>query len=72
LYWTSPTQPFKIAFQAKRLQGWNGDISIDDVFFNDGYCPDSDYVCEFEQGLCNWYNDPNTDYLWKRDNLGRK
>ena len=61
-----------MAFEVKRLQGWSGDVSIDDVFFTDGSCPDSEYVCEFEQGYCNWHNDPNfvAENLWKRNNAG--
>ena len=64
-------QVYQPAFQVERLQGWDGDISIDDVMFLDGFCPENGLVCEFEQGTCNWINQPNADYQWKRLNGGK-
>ncbi|XP_076802493.1 MAM and LDL-receptor class A domain-containing protein 1-like [Clavelina lepadiformis] len=70
VHWFSPSQAYRLHFDITRKTGWNGDTSIDDITFSDGYCPEDPNGCDFEQNLCNWANDRAADYLWKRNQLG--
>lgn len=70
VHWVSDVSSYQLAFQVKRMQGWSGDVSIDDVLFNDGYCFETDQACEFENNFCDWNNDPDADYQWMRINSG--
>ena len=70
LHVSNPLSGYSIVFEAIRDGNWDGDAAIDDVSFRDGFCPESNEACDFEQDLCNWVNDRNADYLWKRLNLG--
>lgn len=46
--------------------GYEGDIAVDDVSFNEGACPLTN-VCDFEQAdLCGYANEENADFLWNR------
>ncbi|XP_078483553.1 MAM and LDL-receptor class A domain-containing protein 1 isoform X3 [Ciona intestinalis] len=70
VHWTSTTSAYRLSFVIQRNNGWNGDLSIDDVTFVDGFCPESDVACGFEQDTCNWFNDQAADFMWKRTRLG--
>jgi len=44
--------------------GWEGDIALDDLSLNYGYCPPSDQ-CTFEHGLCDgWDSGDQTNFNW--------
>ncbi len=71
IHYTNTQDAFQIAFRVTRGNGWNGDVSIDDVFFSDGYCAQQDDdACDFETGMCNWNNDALNDYDWRRGSQG--
>ena len=47
-------------------EGWEGDIALDDVAFNEGPCPVSN-VCDFEQvDLCGYADEEGGDFGWER------
>ncbi|XP_077978881.1 MAM and LDL-receptor class A domain-containing protein 1-like [Glandiceps talaboti] len=47
-------------------QGYNilGDIAIDDITFQSGYCSPANMSCDFENGLCGGAHDVNGDFNW--------
>ncbi|CAM4977745.1 unnamed protein product [Rotaria socialis] len=45
--------------------GWEGDISLDEIFLTDGECPPTDW-CDFETSFCGWINDTTGDFYWTR------
>jgi hypothetical protein len=45
-------------------KSWDGDIALDDIGLNFGYCPPSDQ-CTFEHGLCGgWQLGSDGDFNW--------
>ena len=71
VHYSNPTSAYKLAFRVTKAGGWNGDVSVDDVTFADGYCegnPGDRDACDFEQGLCNFAN--VGDYQWKVGSQG--
>lgn len=49
---------------------WDGDIALDDIELNHGYCPTTG-ECTFEHGLCDgWERGPDGDFDWSRGRNG--
>ncbi|XP_070565018.1 MAM and LDL-receptor class A domain-containing protein 1-like isoform X2 [Ptychodera flava] len=48
----------------------HGDIAIDDVFMEDGYCKFEMDGCDFENGLCGGGNDGTADFDWTLSSAG--
>ncbi|XP_077978879.1 MAM and LDL-receptor class A domain-containing protein 1-like [Glandiceps talaboti] len=48
------------------VQGYNilGDIAIDDITFQNGYCSPANMSCDFENGLCGGTHDVNGNFNW--------
>ncbi|XP_070543873.1 meprin A subunit alpha-like [Ptychodera flava] len=62
----TPQTPFQVIFQGQRGSSYRGDIAIDDVSVTDGRClsPGSPFVCDFEAGMCDFYQDSYDDFDW--------
>ena len=53
-------------FLLKVGNGWEGDIAIDDISFNDGECPLTN-TCDFESiDLCGYTNEIDNSFTWDR------
>ena len=51
-------------------KSYEGDIALDDISLNAGYCSRSD-VCDFEHGLCDgWQADLDAGFAWSRGRNG--
>ena len=62
---------YTLQITVTKQNGWSGDVSIDDVVFRDGFCPELGQYCDFEQNLCNWAQSPSNDYDWIRTKQGK-
>ncbi|CAF4840990.1 unnamed protein product, partial [Rotaria sp. Silwood1] len=63
-------QPYQLVVEGIVGKSIQGDISVDDLAFNQGPCPAST-VCDFETSdLCNYINDPTNTIDWKRFQAG--
>ncbi|CAF1638602.1 unnamed protein product, partial [Rotaria sordida] len=57
-------QPYQLVVESIVGRGFQGDISVDDLAFNQGPCPVST-VCDFETSdLCSYVNDPTNTIDW--------
>ncbi|XP_071956933.1 MAM and LDL-receptor class A domain-containing protein 1-like [Antedon mediterranea] len=54
---------FYLVVQARRGASWQGDISVDDFWFNSGDCPATER-CDFENGDCGYTQDSTDDFDW--------
>ena len=68
LYWKEGAVHFDKA-DFVRLQGetgWGprGDIAVDDISFQEGYCGSSKNSCDFEHGTCGFVNDDDDTADW--------
>ena len=70
VHYTNTQEAFQLAFKVIPQNQWSGDISVDDIFFTDGYCQGSNNICSFENGFCNWANHEIASYEWKRGTQG--
>uniref|UniRef100_G3Q234 MAM domain-containing protein n=1 Tax=Gasterosteus aculeatus aculeatus TaxID=481459 RepID=G3Q234_GASAC len=60
---------FQLAFEARAMKLPDGNIKVQNVHFvscNDNYFPSSPtgLSCNFEDGLCGWYQDHSDDFDW--------
>lgn len=63
---TIPSSAAKVIFEGITKWGYAGDMALDDIGVIDGPCPNPGQ-CNFQNGLCTWYNLPNgagDDFDW--------
>ena len=51
--------------QAETGLGPRGDIAIDDISFDTGYCYHAPYVCDFDHGTCGFTNEEDDTGDWR-------
>lgn len=58
--------PVQITFEGVLSNGYQGDMALDDITFNDGPCPAS-VSCDFEdQNICGYSQDTTDQFDWTR------
>ncbi|XP_025084894.1 MAM and LDL-receptor class A domain-containing protein 2-like isoform X1 [Pomacea canaliculata] len=58
--------PVQIVFEGVLTESYQGDIALDDIFFNDGNCPTSG-ICDFEsEDLCGYIQETSGAHNWTR------